>query len=82
MSVALKSVEWQKTYPMDFYANDSLGAWTVNNEQHRPFKPKKQRAKKINTSSKETVCDNKGTNVCGSGDCCAGSKSNIKEGIK
>ena len=55
MSVALKSVEWQKTYPMDFYANDSLGAWTVNNKQHRPVKPKKQRAKKINASSKETV---------------------------
>ncbi|CAG8556107.1 7926_t:CDS:10, partial [Paraglomus brasilianum] len=30
VSVALESVEWQKSYPMDFYANDSLGPWTPN----------------------------------------------------
>ncbi|KAM9320295.1 2-(3-amino-3-carboxypropyl)histidine synthase subunit 1 [Gastrophryne carolinensis] len=35
-SVALKEAEWQKTYPMDFYANQSLGPWTVNHESHRP----------------------------------------------
>ncbi|CAG8668660.1 3582_t:CDS:2, partial [Paraglomus occultum] len=29
-SVALESIEWQKSYPMDFYANDSLGPWTPN----------------------------------------------------
>lgn len=35
-SVALKTVDWQgENYPMDFYANNSLGAWTVNNELHR-----------------------------------------------
>ena len=82
MSVALKSVEWQRTYPMDFYANESLGAWTVNNEQHRPVKAKKQRAKKINTSTVETLCDKKGTDICGSGECCKESKSNIQEGVK
>ncbi|XP_044129925.1 2-(3-amino-3-carboxypropyl)histidine synthase subunit 1-like, partial [Bufo gargarizans] len=34
--VALKETEWQKTYPMDFYSNQSLGPWTVNHESHRP----------------------------------------------
>ncbi len=35
-SVALNLVSWSDgTYPMDFYANNSLGPWTVNNEQHR-----------------------------------------------
>lgn len=28
---------------MDFYANDSLGAWTVNNEVHRPQRQRKPR---------------------------------------
>ncbi len=32
-AVVLKSVDWQEEcYPMDFYANKSLGPWTVNNE--------------------------------------------------
>ena len=35
-SVALETVDWQReSYPMDFYANNSLGAWTVNNEMHK-----------------------------------------------
>ncbi|KAJ1728725.1 Diphthamide biosynthesis protein 1 [Coemansia biformis] len=29
-NVALDSVDWQETYPMDFYAFDSLGPWTPN----------------------------------------------------
>ncbi|XP_069801474.1 2-(3-amino-3-carboxypropyl)histidine synthase subunit 1 [Dendropsophus ebraccatus] len=36
--VALKEAEWQKTYPMDFYSNQSLGPWTVNHESHRPLR--------------------------------------------
>lgn len=33
-AVALKQTEWQQEiYPMDFYANDSLGPWTPN---HKP----------------------------------------------
>ena len=37
MSVALESIQWRtEAYPMDFYANDSLGSWTVNNEANRP----------------------------------------------
>ena len=70
MSVALKSVEWQKTYPMDFYAIDSLGAWTVNNEEHRPVRPKKQRFKKTNITVTETKCDSKTSETCTSTQCC------------
>jgi len=29
-SVALNAIDWQSIYPMDFYANDSLGPWTPN----------------------------------------------------
>ncbi|CAG8677558.1 14399_t:CDS:10 [Funneliformis caledonium] len=29
-SVALDAIDWQSNYPMDFYANDSLGPWTPN----------------------------------------------------
>ncbi|XP_041349563.1 2-(3-amino-3-carboxypropyl)histidine synthase subunit 1-like isoform X2 [Gigantopelta aegis] len=43
LSVALKSTSWQEVYPMDFYANDSLGPWTVNNETHRPQRPRRTR---------------------------------------
>ena len=35
-AVALKEADWQgEGYPMDFYANDSLGPWTVNNRAHK-----------------------------------------------
>ncbi len=39
-SVALKSVQWtsDSAYPMDFYANESLGPWTPN---HDPKKSQK-----------------------------------------
>ncbi|KAI8507356.1 Diphthamide biosynthesis protein 1 [Branchiostoma belcheri] len=42
-SVALDAIAWQNTYPMDFYANSSLGPWTVNNEKHRPARPVRQK---------------------------------------
>ena len=36
-AVALRCSSWQEeVYPMDFYANSSLGPWTVNNEVHKP----------------------------------------------
>ena len=34
--VALKLCEFKNPYPMDFYANDSSGPWTPNNQEHRP----------------------------------------------
>lgn len=36
LAVVLKRVQWSDHYPMDYYANDSLGPWTVNNEENRP----------------------------------------------
>lgn len=33
--VSLKEAKWQSNYPMDFYAYDSLGNWTVNNPENR-----------------------------------------------
>ncbi|CAI2181506.1 7375_t:CDS:10 [Funneliformis geosporum] len=34
-SVALDAIDWQSIYPMDFYANDSLGPWTPNHGKGR-----------------------------------------------
>lgn len=39
LAVALDQCTWKATYPMDYYANDSLGPWTVNNEKNRPARP-------------------------------------------
>ncbi|XP_069617464.1 2-(3-amino-3-carboxypropyl)histidine synthase subunit 1 [Ranitomeya imitator] len=61
--VALKEAEWQKTYPMDFYSNQSLGPWTVNHESHRPPRvtsrqtralPRKETS--MNTCTKKADC--------------------------
>ncbi|XP_055052606.2 2-(3-amino-3-carboxypropyl)histidine synthase subunit 1 isoform X2 [Misgurnus anguillicaudatus] len=38
-AVALQQVEWQEVYPMDFYSNQSLGAWTPNHPEHHPQRP-------------------------------------------
>lgn len=35
-AVALGDVEWQPTYPMDFYASQSLGPWTANHGTPQP----------------------------------------------
>lgn len=43
--VSLKQIEWQKEYPMDFYSNDSLGPWTVNNNNFKKNKQQKQHRK-------------------------------------
>lgn len=45
LAVALKQCEWRSIYPMDFYANESLGPWTVNNAIHRPVRTKKTKIK-------------------------------------
>ncbi|CAO0794362.1 unnamed protein product [Mucor circinelloides] len=37
-SIALGKAEWQDVYPMDFYANDSLGPWTPNHGRGVPRK--------------------------------------------
>lgn len=35
ISVALEFIDWQSIYPMDYYANESLGPWTVNYEANK-----------------------------------------------
>ena len=51
--MALNAVEWQREqYPMDYYSNDSLGAWTVNNEKHRPLRGKAARLQKASAENK------------------------------
>ncbi|CAJ0936809.1 unnamed protein product, partial [Mesorhabditis belari] len=43
LNVALESVEGPKDfYPMDFYANDSLGPWTNNHESIRPKRERRR----------------------------------------
>ena len=34
-AVALKRVQWQENYPMDFYSNTSLGPWTNNHPDNK-----------------------------------------------
>ncbi|KAI7869387.1 putative diphthamide synthesis protein-domain-containing protein [Spinellus fusiger] len=41
-SIALGKAEWQEVYPMDFYANDSLGPWTPNHGRHLKQSSKKK----------------------------------------
>jgi len=43
--VSLKEIEWQNDYPMDFYSNDSLGNWTVNNNLNRNVPQKNTKIK-------------------------------------
>ncbi|EDO35280.1 predicted protein [Nematostella vectensis] len=74
-SVALQSVAWQQSYPMDFYAYSSLGGWTPNNESNRPT-PANRRKKNLHT---EVIIDNVSDSKpvikeseCGSGETCCG----------
>ncbi|KAK3095287.1 hypothetical protein FSP39_012811 [Pinctada imbricata] len=73
MSVALDNVSWQEVYPMDFYANDSLGPWTVNNEKHRPVRKKRTKVpiQKDDKFSDKQTSDVKQScsNACSTCDC-------------
>lgn len=73
MSVALNIAQWQDVYPMDFYANDSLGPWTVNNVKHQP--PRKQRPRKTVPIKTETQESGSCSKSCAS--CSCSQKSNI-----
>ena len=53
-SVALNSIEWQAEYPMDFYANNSLGPWTVNHESNRPQRVNKNKQKRTQNVTQTT----------------------------
>jgi 2-(3-amino-3-carboxypropyl)histidine synthase len=56
--VAVKSIEWQEQYPMDFYSNSSLGAWTPNHEQCKLGK-KRTKVKKPEVSGERKEGDSK-----------------------
>ena len=70
MNVAFNYVEWQSVYPMDFYANESLGPWTNNTQVYRPARQK--RTKPVKIEQVESEC--KG-GVCGNDSGCCVSKS-------
>ncbi|XP_053562194.1 2-(3-amino-3-carboxypropyl)histidine synthase subunit 1 [Bombina bombina] len=53
-SVALRDAEWQNIYPMDFYASQSSGPWTVNHETHRPARVTGRRTQASQTKSQIT----------------------------
>lgn len=71
----LEQIEWQENYPMDFYANTSLGPWTVNNENNRQL-PASRRKKNLHTEKlsaghvpsnveSKDGCDGQSTECCG-----------------
>lgn len=51
--VALRQIEWQTRYPMDFYSQNSLGPWTPKNSEHRPMK---QPRRKIDVAYENSDC--------------------------
>lgn len=52
VAVALQVLPYQDSYPMDYYANDSLGAWTVNNKLHQTVR---NRRKHITVESEQVA---------------------------
>jgi len=42
VAVALQVLPYQDIYPMDYYANDSLGSWTVNNKLNQPVRGRRK----------------------------------------
>ncbi|XP_025092637.1 2-(3-amino-3-carboxypropyl)histidine synthase subunit 1-like isoform X2 [Pomacea canaliculata] len=51
LAVALKNAEWYETYPMDYYAYDSLGPWTVNNVKHQSNSRQRRPHRKISSTA-------------------------------
>jgi len=51
---------------MDFYANDSLGPWTVNNEVYRPQRQRKPRTiiKKEAPQADQVLSDEQAAHCC------------------
>uniref|UniRef100_A0A0B7A5D2 Uncharacterized protein n=1 Tax=Arion vulgaris TaxID=1028688 RepID=A0A0B7A5D2_9EUPU len=61
MSFKATLIDWQSIYPMDYYANDSLGSWTVNSEANRPLR---QRRPRININTSSPTCHPTEDNHC------------------
>ncbi len=64
--VALRQIEWQNRYPMDFYSQNSLGPWTPNNPEHRPLKSTRRKIDVAyeNKPSSSSTCDNCSPSTC------------------
>ncbi|XP_016414118.1 diphthamide biosynthesis protein 1-like [Sinocyclocheilus rhinocerous] len=54
-AVALQQVEWQEVYPMDFYSNQSLGAWTPNHPDNQPKRPSRKPMQKAGSDAGQQV---------------------------
>lgn len=53
-AVALQDIEWQQPYPMDFYASQSLGPWTVNHGGTQP--PRRGRPAQVGSEGTPAPC--------------------------
>ncbi|XP_064617720.1 2-(3-amino-3-carboxypropyl)histidine synthase subunit 1-like [Liolophura sinensis] len=65
ISVALDEVKWQEVYPMDYYANNSLGSWTVNHESNRPARTPRKRLGVKKDQSTKTLNESCNGNISG-----------------
>uniref|UniRef100_A0A671MFB4 2-(3-amino-3-carboxypropyl)histidine synthase subunit 1 n=1 Tax=Sinocyclocheilus anshuiensis TaxID=1608454 RepID=A0A671MFB4_9TELE len=54
-AVALQQVGWQEVYPMDFYSNQSLGAWTPNHPDNQPKRPSRKPMQKAGSDAGQQV---------------------------
>ena len=63
--VALRQIEWQNRYPMDFYSQNSLGPWTPNNLENRPIKqPRRKIDVAYETNKNSSSCENCSPSSC------------------
>ncbi|XP_061461065.1 2-(3-amino-3-carboxypropyl)histidine synthase subunit 1 [Rhineura floridana] len=61
-AVALQQIQWQETYPMDFYASQSLGPWTVNHSNRHPQKG--SRGKEVNLAKATLPAEKRACERC------------------
>lgn len=66
-AVALQQVGWQEVYPMDFYSNQSLGAWTPNHPDNQPKRPSRKPVQKAGSDAGQQVksCGREQSASCG-----------------
>ncbi|XP_048016154.1 2-(3-amino-3-carboxypropyl)histidine synthase subunit 1 isoform X1 [Megalobrama amblycephala] len=66
-AVALQQVGWQEVYPMDFYSNQSLGAWTPNHPDNQPKRPSRKPTQKAGSDAGQQVrsCGREQSASCG-----------------
>ena len=62
--VALRQIDWQNRYPMDFYAQNSLGPWTPNNLELRPVKQSRRKIEIAYENKNAPCADCSSTSVC------------------